>query len=165
MGPGILVSILVLLDQPLRHGNGNRNGNCNGFQSLFYWISLCDHPGNTKTKTEKLFQSLFYWISLCDTQCGSPRRKAKGFQSLFYWISLCDLHTCISDVIDIEVSILVLLDQPLRLLMDSFDLPSLQGFQSLFYWISLCDYGPYYYEFFWDSGFNPCFIGLASATS
>jgi len=63
------------------------------FQSLFYWISLCDYHSKYIRLPNTLFQSLFYWISLCDIGIDSKEEAFKGmFQSLFYWISLCDFN-------------------------------------------------------------------------
>ena len=85
------------------------------FQSLFYWISLCNsiyaahsdmiewsfNPCFIGLASATLwykiphlplakFQSLFYWISLCNRAYYHRKRGEVLFQSLFYWISLCN---------------------------------------------------------------------------
>jgi len=57
-----------------------------------------------------LFQSLFYWISLCDRLFLFVHFPLSLFQSLFYWISLCDKGGATSGEVRGYVSILVLLD-------------------------------------------------------
>ncbi len=65
------VSILVLLDLPLKH--------------------LYDHIQYDKTTQ---FQSLFYWIYLSNSPVVYSCRECKQFQSLFYWIYLSNYFIC-----------------------------------------------------------------------
>jgi len=61
------VSILVVLDQPLRRLFGELYICRVEFQSLLSWISLFDRKTTAKTfKTKMWFQSLLSWISLFD---------------------------------------------------------------------------------------------------
>ena len=85
------------------------------------------------------FQSLFYWISLCNDYVYEEKRKMTEFQSLFYWISLCNQQEAVGSDTD-------------------------STFQSLFYWISLCNTIAELVAEILSTSFNPCFIGLASAT-
>ena len=111
------VSILVLLDQPLRHS-----------RNLWY------------DNAERCFNPCF--IGLASATHDNRR-------------VVCWLY---------GVSILVLLDQPLRP-AEFVDCRCHQFvFQSLFYWISLCDGIPWNSTRLGSVCFNPCFIGLASAT-
>jgi len=134
------------------------------FQSLFYWISLCDlsfilvflliilsfNPCFIGLASVTLtlhritsptvgFQSLFYWISLCDFCICNVVRKHSRFQSLFYWISLCDFNACMRALSS------CICFNPCFIGLASVTGTCNSGcetdvrFQSLFYWISLCD--------------------------
>src|SRR5271166_4706293 len=110
------------------------------------------------------------------------------FQFLFCWINLLDDHSCRARHPVHEVSILVLLDQPPRLLrrppglgflpvsilvlLDQPPRPYLAGlywglftkFQSLFCWINLRDRHRRRWRRPLPYGFNPCSAGSTSAT-
>ena len=110
------------------------------FQSLFYWISLCDHQARVTALTGKTgFNPCFIGLASATIYIYIYISSAVLFQSLFYWISLCDFYR-------------------------HWGRYNAERFQSLFYWISLCDAIPFPHIIHGIFSFNPCFIGLASAT-
>ena len=112
-----------------------------GFQSLLSWISLFDTAQTNPYSSRRMFQSLLSWISLFDIESWMVMIDAPmKFQSLLSWISLFDLIAptrastspggfnpcCLGSVSStstqdldavppVRVSILVVLDQSLRL--------------------------------------------------
>jgi len=80
------------------------------FQSLFYWISLCDEIKEISKARKARFNPCFIGLASATDGVFVGEDMEYEFQSLFYWISLCD-RTTNSDVeVTISVSILVLLD-------------------------------------------------------
>jgi len=81
------------------------------FQSLFYWISLCDWTDFRNTYyTYQSFNPCFIGLASATVTTLGLEGDVDMFQSLFYWISLCDrekVRWCYPIRI---VSILVLLD-------------------------------------------------------
>ena len=64
------VSILVVVDRPLRHagvGTGSVLVRYDLFQSLLSWIALFDKHDTTPASRFGKFQSLLSWIALFDT--------------------------------------------------------------------------------------------------
>ena len=61
------------------------------FQSLFYWISLCDPAeNNTCDPPISCFNPCFIGLASATLCSGLGCATQALFQSLFYWISLCD---------------------------------------------------------------------------
>ena len=111
------------------------------FQSLFYWISLCNfHVPRILRFRFVCFNPCFIGLASATPNVEVTTSVVALFQSLFYWISLCNRT------------------------MDSVSVRGGMLFQSLFYWISLCNQGGTAQGTMEEWSFNPCFIGLASAT-
>ena len=87
------------------------------------------------------------------------------FQSLLSWISLIGPHHPSRQVHGHHVSILVVVDQPHRLLALSTVLAAEIGFQSLLSWISLIGARASVSSPRASSRFNPCCRGSASSAS
>ncbi len=133
------VSILVVLDQPLRRGDEEPREQQEEFQSLLSWISLFDLC--------KFYIIILYFTVSILVVLDQPLRLSRAllpyrlvtsfnpccpgsasstqepdhkphdyhlFQSLLSWISLFDKHDAILKRLRDYVSILVVLDQPLR---------------------------------------------------
>ena len=134
------VSILVLVDRPLKprvFGTSHRRGE---FQSLFWWIGLSNGWTLGATSENFRFQSLFWWIGLSNGVFGT------------------------NIVTTSDVSILVLVDRPLKPRV--FGTSHRRGeFQSLFWWIGLSNKWQERIGREWRTGFNPCSGGSASQTN
>ena len=79
---------------------------------MFYWILVLDAAKFDKGDVYvKKFQSLFYWILVLDSPSSGFRLHIEmTFQSLFYWILVLDDGKIDHELLNYEVSILVLLD-------------------------------------------------------
>jgi len=86
------------------------------------------------------------------------------FQSLFCWIGYCNFFQAFGCYIFYFVSILVLLDWLLQLMKVIGHSEDAVVFQSLFCWIGYCNLVLSRRRSAGESGFNPCFVGLAIAT-
>ena len=88
------------------------------------------------------FQSLFWWILYCDKYARqNTYRRFVVFQSLFWWILYCDpANQWNSEIIQANVSILVLVDLILWPMWFFGCLLPIILFQSLFWWILYCDF-------------------------
>src|ERR1022692_4016699 len=85
-----------------------------------------------------MFQSLFSWILLCGVSVVTRLTVVALFQSLFSWILLCGSSFLLLVSWNSKVSILVLVDSPLRHEEFQSLKAEMKRFQSLFSWILLC---------------------------
>ena len=185
--PSNPVSILVLLEVPLRlTADRSKHQARRMFQSLFCWKFLLGIFGFQKEMPNNKFQSLFCWkflLGIFGFQKEMPNNK---FQSLFCWKFLLGLLFQSLFLLREIVSILVLLEVPLRhrtvgkyvtkgcRFNPCFAGSSSQAeirrfteqeearFQSLFCWKFLLGQAPEATTLLLHLCFNPCFAGSSS---
>ena len=86
------------------------------FQSLFWWIGLSNASQRSPRRTSSVFQSLFWWIGLSNEAAdASIRRRDIRFNPCSGGSASQTLTTETVTFADNEVSILVLVDRPLKL--------------------------------------------------
>ena len=158
------VSILVLLEVPLRPcPRIESRGFVRGFQSLFCWkFLLGTSDQNEKLRFENEFQSLFCWKFLLGFNSALSSAISCRFQSLFCWKFLLGQILKIYTLLYETVSILVLLEVPLRHRFNNFVAIIFTQFQSLFCWKFLLGIKVIENSFKNLKSFNPCFAGSSS---
>ena len=109
-----VVSILVFLDDALKGWNiRSRSQNEIQFQSLFFWMTLWKGRQELNAEVLDEFQSLFFWMTLWKGRCDQAEPRL------------------------LAVSILVFLDDALKVGGRHSPLGVYNWFQSLFFWMTL----------------------------
>jgi len=182
-----MVSILVFLDDALKVRACIGRSPDREFQSLFFWMTLwklSDHgsPSMHRSSFNPCFSG---WRSESLTADGS-RKQRDQFQSLFFWMTLWKPDKWIRRRNWTIVSILVFLDDALKVSVlvapdvsrPSFnpcfsgwrserwdrqsEIPGRSLFQSLFFWMTLWKWCGITGREVSPQSFNPCFSGWRS---